>query len=83
MHPEKSENLCVFSFVGRQPIVFHVDLCTIAPFLWNEMNKFTVSGGRQPDDNYVAAYSAGYLLLSDSARITGWWLDAVCGPADT
>ena len=52
--------------------------------LWNELKKFTASGGRQPtDDDYVAAYSYSSLLRSDSARITGRGLDAVCGPVDT
>ena len=84
-HPEKSEKQSVFSFAGIQPIVFHVDLCTIAPFLWNELNKFTASGGRQPtDDNYdVATYSVGSVLRSNCAGITGRGLDAVCGPVDT
>ena len=84
MHPEKSEKQSVFTFRGIRPIVFHVDFCTIAPFSWYEMNTFTASGGRQPtDDNHVAAYSSGSLLRSDCACITGWWLDAVCGPAHT
>ena len=84
MNPEKSEKQYVFSFAGIQPIVFHVDLCTIAPFLRNEMKKITASGGRQPtDDDYVGAYSYRYLLRSDSARFTGRGLDAVCGPVDT
>lgn len=83
MHSEKSEKQCLFSFIEIRPIVFHVDLCTIAPFFWNEMNTFTASGGRQPtDDNYVAANPSSSLLRSDSARITGRGLDAVSGPAD-
>ena len=84
MHPEQSEKQYVFSFTGIQPIVFRVDFCTIAPFLWNELKKNTASGGRQPtDDNYVGAYSYSSLLRSNSARITRRGLDAVCGPVDT
>ncbi len=85
MHPEKSEKQCLFKFIETGPIVFHVDLCTIAPFFWDEINQFTASGGRQPtddDDNYVAAYSSGSLVRSDCACITGRGLDAFCGPAD-